>query len=62
MAGRGLGCILPKDKAPVLTDCMVPLVGLLCAKNSHLSSLRGWSTEEPVRNRNSCEAWAQPRR
>lgn len=39
MAGQGLGCVLPTGKAPVLTNCVVPLVGLLCAKNSHLSSL-----------------------
>lgn len=41
MAGQGLGCVLPTGKAPVLTNCVVPLVGLLCAKNSHLSLLRG---------------------
>lgn len=39
-----------------MTNCMVPLVGLLCAKNSPVSSLRGSSMEEPVRSRNSCEA------
>lgn len=38
MAGRGPGCVLPKSKALVLTNCMVPSVGLLCAKTSHLSS------------------------
>lgn len=56
IAGRGLGYVLFKDRALVLMNCMVPLVGLLCAKNSHLSSLRAWSTEEPVRSSNSCEA------
>lgn len=43
MAGQGLGCVLPMGKAPVLTNCVVPLVGLLCAKNSHLSSCSGAS-------------------
>lgn len=47
MAGQGLGRVLPMGKAPVLTNCMVPLVGLLCAKNSHLSSLGGAS---PLKN------------
>lgn len=47
MAGQGLGRVLPMGKAPVLTNCMVPLLGLLCAKNSHLSSLGGAS---PLKN------------
>ena len=61
MAGQGLGCVLPTGKAPVLTNCVVPLVGLLCQKLPPKLP-RGWSTEEPVRSRNSCVAWAQPRR
>lgn len=31
--------MLSKGEAPVLKNCMVPLAGLLCAKNSHLHSL-----------------------
>lgn len=61
MAGQALGCVLPMGKAPVLTNCMVPLVGLLCQKLPPELPL-SWSIEEPVRSRNSCEVWAQPRR
>lgn len=47
MAGQALGCVLPMGKAPVLTNCVVPLVGLLCQKLPPKLP-RGWSTEEPV--------------
>ena len=56
IAGQGPTGLSPfQGQGPSLDELDGSSGGLLCAKNSHPSSLQGWSTEEPVRSRSSRE-------